>query len=279
MRKTILVPIDGSSSSEHAFRYALRVAKGQRAHIEIWSIVDTEAILGHMSALRGERPRIVAVTATVRALVDKALKRAKRAGVDATGHVVLGRPAERIAARASSISADSIVMGSHGQSGFKRLFMGSVAETILRSAPCPVVIVREKTEVESPKAVLPQLRPAEPVFVLRVLEIAPRHFQRLYRDLVEFWSGPGAGIRGFVEAQLLGSRDNRRLAVLVHFRSYHDWIRAQWSPRLGHMLEEINAAAQTLEFELYHGDRCVAKAPRRPHSRGVLGLGRKPMSV
>jgi hypothetical protein len=45
------------------------------------------------------------------------------------------------------------------------------------------------------------------------------------------------------------------------------------------MLEEITAAAQTLEFELYHGDHCVAKAPRGPQSRGVVELGRKRMSV
>jgi nucleotide-binding universal stress UspA family protein len=277
MRKTILVPIDGSSSSEHAFRYALRLAK--RARLEIWSVVDAEAILGHTTALRGEKPRIAAARASAYNLVGKALKRAQRAGVNAAGYVVVGRPAERIVARASSIGADSIVMGSHGQSGFKRLFMGSVAETILRSAPCPVVIVREKTKVGYSKAVLPRLQLAAPVFVLRVLEVAPRDFDRLYRYLVEFWRGPGAEIHGFVEAQLLGSPDNRRIAMLVHFRSYHDWIRAQWNPRLGQMLEEITAAAQTLEFALYHGDHCVAKAPRGPHSRGVAGLGRERMSV
>ncbi len=279
MRKTILVPIDGSTSSEHAFRYALRLAKARRAPMEIWSIVDAEALLGHTTALRGEKPRIAAARASAYKLVDKALKRAKRAGVDATGSVAVGRPAKGIVARASSIGADSIVMGSHGQSGFKRLFMGSVAETILRSAPCPVVIVREKTKVGAFKAVLPRFQLAAPVFVLRVLEIAPRDFDRLYRDLVEFWRGPGAEIRGFVEAELLGSRDNRRIAMLVHFRAYHDWIRAQWNPRLGQLLEEITAAAQTLEFELYHGDHCVANAARGPQSRGVVGVGRKRTSV
>ncbi len=279
MRKTILVPIDGSRSSEYAFRYALRLAKAQRARLEIWSIVDVEAILGHTTALLGEKPRIVSARTSAKRLVDKALKQAKRAGVDATGSVAVGRPAGRIVARASSIGADSIVMGSHGQSGFKRLFMGSVAETILRSAACPVVIVREKTKIGSSKTVLPRFQRAAPIFVLRVLEVAPRDYERLYRDLVEFWSGPGAEIRGFVDAQLLGSRDNRRIAMLIHFRSYHDWIRAQWNPRLGQVLEEITAATQTLEFELYHGDHCVAKAARGPQSRGVVELRRERMSV
>ena len=271
MRKTIVVPIDGSSSSEHAFRYALRLAKAQRAALEVWSIVDAEAILGHTTALLGEKPRLAEAKEGAKRLIDKTLKRAKRAGVHASGYVVVGRPADRIVARASRIHADSIVMGSHGRSGFKRLFMGSVAETILRCAPCPVVIVREKTKVDAPKTVLPRLRPAAPVFVLHLLEIAPKDFDRLYRDLMRFWHGPGADIPGFVEAQVLGSRDNRRVAVLVHFRSYHDWIRAQWNPRLGQVLEEITAAAQTLEFELYHGDRSVAKTSGL-HSRGVVAL-------
>lgn len=276
MRKTIVVPIDGSSSSEHAFRYALRLAKGQRAALEIWSIVDAEALLGHTTALLGEKPRIAQAKSSAKQLIDKALKRAKRAGVHGAGYVVVGRPAERIVARASRIHADSIVMGSHGQSGFKRLFMGSVAETILRAAPCPVVIVREKTKVDSAKTVLPRLRPAAPVFVLQVLEIAPSDFDRLYRDLIDFWHGPGADIRGFVEAQVLGSRDNRRVAVLVHFQSYHDWIRAQWNPRLGQVLEEITTSAQTLEFELYRGDRSVAKTSGL-HSRDVATLPRGPV--
>ena len=276
MRKTIVVPIDGSTSSENAFRYALRLAKAQRAALEIWSIVDAEAILGHTTALLGEKPRIAQAKTSAKQLIEKALKRAKRAGVHATGNVVVGRPAEKIAARASRIHADSIVMGSHGRSGFKRLFMGSVAETILRSAPCPVLIVREKTKVDSAKTVLPRLRPAAPVFVLQVLEIAPKEFDRLYRDLVNFWHGAGAELRGFVEAQVLGSRDNRRVAVLVHFRSYHDWIRAQWNPRLGQVLEEITAAAQTLEFELYHGDRCLAKTSGL-HSSDVVALSREPV--
>lgn len=271
MPHRILVPIDGSSSSEHALRYALQFAKAQGAPVEIWSVVDAEAILGHTTALRGEKSRIAAARARASRVVEKALAAATRGGIDARGHVEVGRPAERIVARARGVHAGNIVMGSHGQSGFKRLFMGSVAETILRTAPCPVVIVREKAKVERAESVLPGIRTRAPVFALRLLEVGPSDFERLYGDLAKFWNGPGAEIRGFIDAQLLASRDNRRIAVLVHFRSYHDWARAQWDPRLGRMLEEISAIAQTIEFELYRGDHFVAKVPLA-RTRSVVKL-------
>ena len=42
-----------------------------------------------------------------------------------------------------------MVMGTHGRGGLKRLFMGSVAETVLREAPVPVIIVRERERVRA----------------------------------------------------------------------------------------------------------------------------------
>ncbi|HYL27332.1 MAG TPA: universal stress protein [Candidatus Nitrosotalea sp.] len=264
MARRILVPIDGSSSSDHAFRYALRLAKARRASLEIWSVVDAIAILGHTTALRGERSRIETARAVAARVIGKALTRAARCGIPASGHVEIGRPAELIVARAARVHAESIVMGSHGESGFKRLFMGSVAETILRSSSCPVVIVRGKAVPEPAESVVQGIGETVPVFTLRVLEVAPRDFERLYNDLAEFWEGAGAEMEGFIDAELLASRDNRRIAVLAHFRSYHDWVRAQWNPRLGKLLEEIAENAQTIEFELYRGDHFTAKRLDRP---------------
>jgi nucleotide-binding universal stress UspA family protein len=53
-----------------------------------------------------------------------------------------GRPGKVIVEAATDRGADLIVMGTHGRSGFDRLIMGSVTERVLRSAPCPVVVVR-----------------------------------------------------------------------------------------------------------------------------------------
>lgn len=54
----------------------------------------------------------------------------------------LGKPAERILEEASSGSYDLIVIGTHGRQGMKRYWMGSVAETVIRRSPCPVLTIR-----------------------------------------------------------------------------------------------------------------------------------------
>lgn len=54
-----------------------------------------------------------------------------------------GGPAHRIVQFAKDEKADLIVMGTHGRTGFKRLLMGSVAEAIVRRAPCPVLIMKQ----------------------------------------------------------------------------------------------------------------------------------------
>ena len=51
-------------------------------------------------------------------------------------------PAQEIVDYAADIHADLIVVGTHGRSGVSRLLMGSVAEHVVRSAPCPVLVVR-----------------------------------------------------------------------------------------------------------------------------------------
>jgi universal stress protein A len=60
--------------------------------------------------------------------------------------VVLGDPAEEIVALAQTRRADLIIMSTHGRSVLSHLVMGSVAEKILRHAPCPVFIVRAGVE-------------------------------------------------------------------------------------------------------------------------------------
>lgn len=59
-----------------------------------------------------------------------------------TTEVVIGSPAETIAQRAADLSADLIVMGTHGRGALGHLFIGSVAERVIRLAPCPVMTVR-----------------------------------------------------------------------------------------------------------------------------------------
>jgi nucleotide-binding universal stress UspA family protein len=59
-------------------------------------------------------------------------------------HVRLDAPAEQIVELAFDLDADLVVVGTHGRRGLSRMMMGSVAEAVVRRAPCPVLVVREK---------------------------------------------------------------------------------------------------------------------------------------
>ena len=72
--------------------------------------------------------------------------------VPVTTSVSAGYPATVIAARAGTIGADLIVMGTHGRSGVSHLLMGSVAERVMRTAPCPVLTVRDAAKPNSTSA-------------------------------------------------------------------------------------------------------------------------------
>lgn len=60
-------------------------------------------------------------------------------------HEVSGDPAIEIVKQAAAVEADLIVLGTHGRTGIKRLLLGSVAENVVRTASCPVFVVREKS--------------------------------------------------------------------------------------------------------------------------------------
>jgi len=76
----------------------------------------------------------------------------------AVSHLRLDAPAHEIAQLAADLEADLIVVGTHGRRGASRLLVGSVAEGVVRLAPCAVLVVRPK----SLDASLPQIEPACP---------------------------------------------------------------------------------------------------------------------
>ncbi len=77
-------------------------------------------------------------------------------------HARLGRPADEILGVASDVSADLIVVGSHGHGPLGRLVLGSVSDRVLHGARCPVLIVRPKDYV--------------PVVLEKVIEVVPEGF-------------------------------------------------------------------------------------------------------
>ena len=83
--------------------------------------------------------------------VKLALLRPEDPRVEVEHHVIEGEPAVEILKMASSKSADIIVMGTHGHTGLTRLLVGSVAEDVMRKAPCPVLTIRDRHQTPPPR--------------------------------------------------------------------------------------------------------------------------------
>jgi CBS domain-containing protein/nucleotide-binding universal stress UspA family protein len=78
------------------------------------------------------------------------LERKELSGVNHQLLIILGDPAETILKAARQVQADLIVMATHGRRGLMHLFLGSVVESVLRRAPCPVLAIRAQTTGREP---------------------------------------------------------------------------------------------------------------------------------
>jgi nucleotide-binding universal stress UspA family protein len=142
--KRILVPTDFSPPSELAVQYAVDLAIRLRAALHILHIVETPRYAmypdGYFVGLADLETH--ATREAERRLADATRRYADR-GLRVTTAVAAGIPAQRIVEKAVERGTDLIVMGTHGRSGFVHLLMGSVAERVVRTAPCPVLTVRD----------------------------------------------------------------------------------------------------------------------------------------
>ena len=140
----LLVPTDFSGGSERSWAIARRLA----------ARLGSELVLVHVlveTPLYSESPFTVQRTRQVfdaaRAWAVKALGEwtatAAAAGLSARWVVRTGLPYEEIVGAAAQERADLIVMGTHGRGGIDRALLGSVADRVIRLAPCPVVTVRD----------------------------------------------------------------------------------------------------------------------------------------
>lgn len=139
--KHILCPFDFSETSVRSLAHAAALAKWYGAQLTVLHVVPTFDPMQVRGAL-GEPIHVV--TPMSRDDVLGEMRRAVSvAGVssDATFAAESGDAPATIIDQAVAKAADLVVMGTHGRRGFKRLLLGSVTETVLREAPCPVLTV------------------------------------------------------------------------------------------------------------------------------------------
>ena len=146
MYQRILVPVDGSPTSNAGLAEAMKLAKLTGAQLRLLHVVDDMPFL--MSP-EGYGATAADVLALLREAGEGMLQRARTLASDsgiAVDTVLFdglgGRLCDRVAEQAKDWHADLIVLGTHGRRGVSRVLLGSDAEQVLRTAPVPVLLVR-----------------------------------------------------------------------------------------------------------------------------------------
>lgn len=145
MYKQILIPVDGSSTSNLALQEAIKLAGVHQSRLRLVHIVDESIPYSDFEGFIDLVALHDALIKAGKATLDTALETAKKNGIEAESallETVGGHVAELIVDEARNWPADLIVMGTHGRRGIDRFFMGSVAEGVTRTAPTPVLLIR-----------------------------------------------------------------------------------------------------------------------------------------
>lgn len=147
MYQRILVPLDGSPTSERGLREAIKLASGQQATLFFLHVVDDFRMLVEMTSVRSYDEMLKGLRHYGLEILAKARHAAEEAGVHRESllrEVTNERVAQVIVDQAKQHHCDLIVMGTHGRRGFNRIAMGSEAEQVARTSAVPVLLVRQE---------------------------------------------------------------------------------------------------------------------------------------
>ena len=151
----ILLATDGSSEAEMAARTAVDLGKQTNSElhvIHVWDLAPSALLYSGATDPEGvELPDPILEEALERRteqrgreMLDAEVERVRSAGgTVAQAHLMMGEPAREIIHLAEDLGAGLVVMGSRGRGGIRRTLMGSVSDSVVRYAHCPVLVVRE----------------------------------------------------------------------------------------------------------------------------------------
>lgn len=148
MYRHILVAVDGSVTSERALDHAISLARAEHARVLAVYIVEYPSSM-YSSAFIDVEPFHDAMVEEAQSVLNTAQAKFRDANVNGAvkmvdAGVLSGTIAEQLQAVAAEAGVDLVVMGTHGRRGFQRLMLGSVAESFVRLAECPVMLVPHK---------------------------------------------------------------------------------------------------------------------------------------
>lgn len=134
--KRILIPTDFSDCSEEAYHRATQLAHQLQATLLLAHVMETVGILP-IEPLGFLELKLLQD-------LDRIAHPTREEGLLVETHLFKGDPAAEIVKAAVDLRCDLIVLGTHGRTGVPRLLMGSVTERVLRTAPVPIVAVRQQ---------------------------------------------------------------------------------------------------------------------------------------
>ena len=146
----VLVPIDFSATADRALAYAIALAQQLQARLTLLHVLDmTPVTMDEMT------PGVVAtylddLETDAQHLLQASRERVQRAGLQGDSLLVQGTPTQTIVDTAGEQGVDLILMGTHGRTGLAHVFLGSVAEHVVRQGPCPVLVVRRAPDTSAP---------------------------------------------------------------------------------------------------------------------------------
>ena len=145
MFKAILFATDFSESSEHAFQYALSLARKFESRLGIIHVINEPVDLRgfyvpHISFDKLEEE----IEQGACKLMEKFCRSQAQDYTKIESFVVPGIPYDEIIKKAEEIDADLIILGTHGRTGLDHVLFGSTAEKVVRKSPVPVMTIRIK---------------------------------------------------------------------------------------------------------------------------------------
>ncbi len=144
--QTILVPVDFSAHSEAAVRYAVGLAKRFGSTLHLLHAYHLPVEVATPDTIAVPRDFWASLREAASRRLGEAADKATGEGVKVEMLLTEGAPAPAITQAAERLHADLIVMGTRGLTGLKHVLLGSVAERVLRTAPCPVLTLKDGTE-------------------------------------------------------------------------------------------------------------------------------------
>lgn len=140
--RRILLATDLTEASVVATDWAFALAERNGADLLVVSVIDPQEVRreSQRTGLRWDQVRD-----RRQAAAQELVVRGRPTGVNVSFLVWTGDPGESIVSAAEAEAADLIVVGTHGRGPIGRLFLGSVSEHVVRSAPCPVLVARPDT--------------------------------------------------------------------------------------------------------------------------------------